>query len=156
MYVILMVFWFIFNGKVNVEVAALGFVICSFLYWFMCKYMDYSLAHDREVMKKFPLIMQYLWQYLGVLEWEIIKSNLHVMRLILSPKLEVEPMLYVFDVDLKTDLAKVTLANSITLTPGTYTIRIDGDTYFVHALDKSFCDGIEESGFIKRLRKLEE
>lgn len=86
----------------------------------------------------------------------MIKSNLAVIRIILSPGLEADPAFYTFETDLKTEVARVTLANCITLTPGTYTVALEDNKYTIHALDKSFTEGIEESVFVKQLRKLEE
>ena len=39
MYLLLLLLWFIFNGRVTLEVALFGIVICGWLYWFICKYM---------------------------------------------------------------------------------------------------------------------
>ena len=142
MYLILLILWFIFSGKLTLEIFLFGLVICGWLYWFMTKHMDYSIQNDLKLIAKIPRFIKY-----GIiLVWEVIKSNLAVIRIILSPGLE----------DLKTEVARVTLANCITLTPGTYTVALEDNKYTIHALDKSFTEGIEESVFVKQLRKLEE
>lgn len=152
MYLILLVLWFIFSGKVTLEIALFGLVICSWLYWFMSKYMDYNVKKDIAVVKKIPLFLLY-----GVtLVIEVIKSNLAVIRIVLSPGLECEPTFVTFHTDLKSEVSRVTLANSITLTPGTYTCGLEENEYTIHALDKKFTEGIDESVFVKQLRKLEE
>ena len=56
---------------------------------------------------------------------------------------------------LKTDTARVVLANSITLTPGTITVTLEGDEFVVHCLDKELADGIENSVFVALLRRME-
>ena len=61
-----------------------------------------------------------------------------------------------FHTDLKSESAKVLLANSITMTPGTITASLDGDEYVVHCLDKSLAAGIDESIFVAQLRKMEQ
>ena len=48
------------------------------------------------------------------------------------------------------------LGNSITLTPGTYTVKLEGDEYAVHALDEYFQVDIEYSAFFKMAQKVEE
>ena len=53
-----------------------------------------------------------------------------------------------------TQLQNVLLANSITLTPGTITLFQEGDHFVVHCLRREFGDGIEESSFVKLLRKI--
>lgn len=152
MYLILLILWFIFSGKVTLEIFLFGLVICGWLYWFMTKHMDYSIQNDLKLIAKIPRFIKY-----GIiLVWEVIKSNLAVIRIILSPGLETDPTFYTFETDLKTEVARVTLANCITLTPGTYTVALEDNKYTIHALDKSFTEGIEESVFVKQLRKLEE
>ena len=59
-----------------------------------------------------------------------------------------------FHSGLPTDLQNVLLANSITLTPGTYTLFQEGDGFVVHTLREDFAEGIESSVFIKLLRRL--
>lgn len=152
MYLILLILWFIFSGKVTLEIFLFGLVIGGWLYWFMTKHMDYSIQKDLKMIVKIPGYLKY-----GIiLVWEVIKSNLAVIRIILSPGLEADPTFYTFETDLKTEAARVTLANCITLTPGTYTVALEDNKYTIHALDKSFTEGIEESVFVKQLRKLEE
>ncbi len=77
------------------------------------------------------------------------------MRLILSPKYEIEPKLVRFKTNLKSDTLRVILADSITLTPGTITVTLEGEEYLIHCLDKDMAEGMEESEFVHRLRAFE-
>lgn len=77
------------------------------------------------------------------------------MKLVISSKYEIEPVLVQFKTDLKSDVSRVTLANSITLTPGTITVSLKEDEYLVHCLDKDLSEGMEDSAFVKRLRRME-
>ena len=151
MFWILLILWFIFNGRITLEVTLFGVVICGWLYRFMTKHMDYSLKRDRKLIPMIPGLIRYA----VILVSEIVKSNIAVIKGILSPGLEIEPVFHTFHTDLKTELAQVALANSITLTPGTYTIGLENGEYLIHALDEGFVDGIEDSVFVKELRKLE-
>ena len=47
-------------------------------------------------------------------------------------------------------------ANSITLTPGTFTVSMNDENLLIHAIRKSNLDGIEESIFVEKLQELEE
>ena len=47
------------------------------------------------------------------------------------------------------------LANSITLTPGTITVSLEGNDFYVHCLDKEFAEGIDSSAFVELLQKME-
>jgi multicomponent Na+:H+ antiporter subunit E len=74
---------------------------------------------------------------------EITKANLHVMKLTLHPRMMdlIDPRIVKFRSKLKSDLALVTFANSITLTPGTITVSVSVDGGFkVHAIDKASGD----------------
>ena len=72
--------------------------------------------------------------YMPYLVGEIIKANLTVIKAILSPDLNIEPTLVKVKSTCRSDLSKVIFANSITLTPGTVTLRVDDDVLLVHGL----------------------
>jgi len=77
---------------------------------------------------------------LGYLPWitgRILKSGLHVSRLILDPKLPISPTLIRHRTKLKSDGELVVLGNSITLTPGTITVEVAPGELLVHAIDEA-------------------
>ena len=78
-----------------------------------------------------------------------------VFHMILTQREHMEPVLVTFRTNLKTETARVILANSITLTPGTITVSIDEDELVVHCLDKSLAEGIEDPVFEQRLKEFE-
>ena len=80
---------------------------------------------------------------------EIVKANLEVTRTILDPSLPIHPQLVCVKANQKTELGRVILANSITLTPGTVSVSLQHDQIWVHALSP---EGAEEdsSGDIDR------
>ena len=61
-----------------------------------------------------------------------------------------------FDAPLKSHLLQVILADSITLTPGTITVRLYEEKFEVHCLDESMAEGLNDSVFVKMLKKWEE
>ena len=65
----------------------------------------------------------------------LIKSNFDVARRVLSPKLDINPGIVVFKTKLKNDFAKMVLANSITLTPGTLTVDVIKNNFYIHWID---------------------
>ena len=151
MYIILFLFWVILNGKFNLEIAIFGLVISAVLYWFICKFMNYSIEWEKQVLKAFRGIVSYII-FLAV---EILKANLAVVNVILKFDSEPEPMMAEFTTDLKTTTGRVLLANSITLTPGTITVELEDDSYLVHGLEPEYLEGIHESDFVKKIQKLE-
>jgi len=81
--------------------------------------------------------------YLPWLEWEIVKANVQVLKLVLGPMDRVRPRVVRFRTGLETEVSRVTLANSITLTPGTVTLDLTGDgEYLVHAIDAPSAEGL--------------
>ena len=143
--------WIIFNGRVTLEIVLFGIAVSLAVFAFVCKYMDYSIQREKRLYRKLP---QYA-QYIIVLIREIIGANLTVCRMILTRKETMEPVIVRVHTDLKTETAKVILANSITLTPGTITVSMSGQELLVHCLDKSLSEGMEDSVFVKLLQKIE-
>lgn len=151
MFLLFFLIWVIFNGQLTWEIAAFGVVIAAVMYLFICKFMGYKPEMDLILCRKLFLILQYVF----VLVKEIVKANYAVIKMIMSSRYEIEPVIVRFRTDLKTAPARILLANSITLTPGTITVSLEGDEYVVHCLDKELAKGINSSIFVTLLRQLE-
>ena len=151
MLVLLFLAWMIFNGRITLEIVIFGIVIAAAVFAFMCKFMDYSIKKELRLYKKVPQFLKYVF----LLVKEIIKANMAVIKMILTRREVTEPTLVKVHTDLKSETAKVMLANSITLTPGTITVSMEDDTLLVHCLDKSLSEGMEDSDFVKMLEKME-
>lgn len=93
-----------------------------------------------------PKRLGYLTVYVFVFIWEMIKANLNMAMIVLSPKLPLKPGIVKIKTDLKSDFARLLLGNSITLTPGTMTMEVDGDTLYIHWV--AVCDDLKEAGDI--------
>ncbi len=87
-----------------------------------------------------PVKLLYLIEYLFVFLWALIVANLDVARRVISPKLPINPGIVKFKTKLTTDFSKMVLANSITLTPGTISVDIIDDTYYIHWIDVKSLD----------------
>ncbi len=84
-----------------------------------------------------------LWRFWPWLTGEIVKSNIEVMRRIVSPRLDISPQIFHVTPTQKSATGLVTHANSITLTPGTVTVEIEEDGRFlIHALTREFAEGV--------------
>lgn len=81
--------------------------------------------------------------YLPWLLWEILKSNLHVARVVLSPGLPIQPKLVRVKASQKTAFGQVLYANSITATPGTISLDLRNGEILVHALTQDTADGLD-------------
>jgi len=152
MLILLFLFWIVFNGQFNLEIFIIGTIICLGLFFFMCRFMNYSIKKELFLWRRFF----FLSKYFVILFIEIIKANIATMRLMLSVKNEIEPVLVRFKSPLKTNFGKVLLANSITMTPGTITVSLEGDEYVVHCLDKELTEGLVDGVFVENLLKMEQ
>ena len=144
--------WVVFNGRLTLEIALFGVAVAGAVFGFICRFMDYSLQKELCFYKKLPAFCQYLYYLVK----EIITANIAVSRMILTRKERMEPVLVHVHTDLKTETARVILANSITLTPGTITVAMTDEDLLVHCLDKSLSKGMEDSVFVQLLQKMEE
>jgi len=154
LWIFLWIAWVIFNGKFTLEIAIFGAGFATLIYIFAIKALGYSAKMDGKFFKNFGKILLYL----AILLWEIIKANIAVMKYVFMPGAKIEPRLVYFKSGLKGNVTKTALANSITITPGTITVWTDEDedVFCVHAFDKSMAEGLDESVFVKRLKKMEE
>ena len=84
--------------------------------------------------KKFFQPQRYFWiiVYLFIFVWECIKANFDVAYRVLSPSMPIKPGIVKVKTTLKTDIGKTFLANSITMTPGTITVDIIDDEFYIH------------------------
>lgn len=151
MYILLFLLWVILNARITAEIVAFGLVISGAIYWFMCRYLEYSPKNDIIFLKNLPRA----FVYLGVLFVEIIKSSLIAMKFVYSKKMDIQPQIVFFDVPLKSEFLRTILANSITITPGTITVNVEDNHFCVHALDYSIAQGVENSVFLKLLMEME-
>lgn len=152
MYLLYFTLWVIFNGAFTLEICLFGLVIAAAIFAFTCKFMDYSIAREKQLFRR---LFQML-RYIVVLVREIVKANFAVIHMILSEKEEVEPALVSFTTKMKTPEGQAFLANAITLTPGTITVSLQNSDYVVHCLDESLAPGMDCSVFVELLKKFEE
>lgn len=92
--------------------------------------------------------------YLPWLTGRIVKSALHVSRLILTPSLPISPRLFRHQTKLKTDGELVVLGNSITLTPGTVTVEVAPGELMVHAIDEASSADLVDGVFDERVSRM--
>lgn len=143
--ILLSAFWVILSGMYDLFHLSLGVISIIFVMLINRR----ILALDFYSQEKSNAVLRYhrLLVYIPWLVWQIIVSSIQVAVIILSPKMPINPTVARFKVKLPNMASKVILGNSITLTPGTLTIDLNGDEFLVHALADSSL-GIIESGKI--------
>ena len=130
-------FWVLFSGKFDLFHLSLGFVSCLIVA---------TISKDLLFPSPLKANLFSCWlKFIGYIPWllyQIFLANLHVLYLVLHPRMMdlIDPKIIVFNSQLKSDIARTTFANSITLTPGTITMYVSVMGKFsVHCID-------EESG----------
>jgi multicomponent Na+:H+ antiporter subunit E len=82
--------------------------------------------------------------YVAVFLWAVIRSNLDVAFRVLNPRLPINPGIVRVKTRLKSRLGRLLLANSITLTPGTISVAIEGEDIYIHWINVGAGD-VEEA-----------
>jgi len=141
-WLILMVVWYAFTVSLAAAEIITGLIVTGIIAAlnftsFTC--CGLRLFHPKRVL--------YLIQYAFVFIVALIKANFQVAKIVLNPKLPVNPGIVKFKTSLKSDFAKMVLANSITLTPGTLTVDLVEDEFYIHWLKMTAKDeaGIYEA-----------
>ena len=147
--VLLLVFWILLNGRVTAEILLFGLIVSALVYGFMLRFLKWSPRRDLRLIRTLPIFLVYLLNLL----WEMLKAACTVSLLALKPGGKPEPKLVSFHSGLDNDNLNLILAQSITLTPGTITVKTEGDRFFVHCLRGEYADGLENSSFIRLLRR---
>jgi multicomponent Na+:H+ antiporter subunit E len=137
-FIIMFSTWVVLSGKFDLFHLSLGLISCGIV-----AYLSSDLLFSSPRIKGLMHQWARFARYVPWLMMEIIKANLHVTYLVFHPRMMelIDPRIVKFRSKLQSDLALVTFANSITLTPGTITVdvSIDGD-FKVHAIDKASGD----------------
>lgn len=122
--------WVLFAGITNLSTLALGF-----LFSLLVSALTYRLFIEENEADSRSLIPRAHWffVYLGLLIYKMYMASFKVLWLIIRGG--INPRVVHFRTRLKSDIARVTLSNSITMTPGTITLTLDDDHLIVHWLD---------------------
>lgn len=141
-FTLLMAIWLVFSGLFDPFHITLGVISAAFVTWLSSDlfFADRGVSPGHRLTQGFRLL-----SYLGWLLWQVVLSNLNILKLALSPSglQQVKPRIVRFSTSLDSDFEKFLLANSITLTPGTITVKILGNDYFVHAISEQAAKGLD-------------
>ena len=156
MFLLLFILWILLCGRFSadagmLQIGLVGLIVAALACLFARRAFGYTLKTEWRMWKRVPLLLLYVC----LLIKEIVAANLQMGRLVLKKDLKLHPVMVQFRVPLKTRFARVLLANSITLTPGTITAEILDDRLTVHCVDASFSEGMEDSAFVKLLERME-
>lgn len=140
---ILFVFWIVLSGMMKAKFLIIGFFTSLIIAWLTGPLLRLpSLARKNEVYLAFDFPYLKFIKYLPWLLWEVVKANIDVVKLVLNPKMPIDPVIIKFKKPMANPLAHVILANSITLTPGTITMDLEEGVYYVHAISKEAAEAL--------------
>ena len=148
---LLVLIWLIFSSFDNKHLY-FGLLAIMLSYNWCKKILFISTSKNKFYI--FDLNWIALAEYMLWLCWQIFIANIHVAKIILSNKNDLDPQVMIFKSDLKHPLAKSLLANSITLTPGTITLNVFADNFEVHALNEEFTHLIKVGELNKKIAKI--
>ncbi len=147
--VIFFILWIIFNGRITAEIVLIGLPVTAAVSLFACRVLCYPIRNDLKILRNLPLLLLYILNLIR----EIVIAAASVMQMVWRAK-DPEPVIVEFHSGFDSRLQNVLLANSITLTPGTITMFQEGDHFVVHCLRPEYARGIEDSSFVKILRRI--
>ncbi|MAY40553.1 MULTISPECIES: Na+/H+ antiporter subunit E [Spongiibacter] len=146
---LLSIIWLANSGHYNGLLLSLGALSVALVVW-ICHRMD-VVDHESQPVH----LTRNIPRYYGWLAWQILLSNIDVVKRIWRGNASIDPQMKTLPVAQKTDLGRVIYANSINLTPGTLAVELDDDTVLVHALTSANINDLETGEMSRRACELE-
>lgn len=152
----LLLFWLMLSAKLDGQTLLIGIVVSLAIALLFRRTFNNCLTFFNEF-KFTPAAFIAGFGYFIYFFWQILKSNLAMAKIVLSPSLPINPGIVRGKTILKSNMGRMMLANSITLTPGTLTVELDGDSIYLHIVNMQGDDLEAEaekiiSGFEKYLK----
>ena len=140
-FIILSVFWIVWSGMLDAFHLTLGVVSCAIVLGLTkTSLKKRSETSFLKIVRQFIAFERYSFWLLK----EIIVANIQVFNLAISPNLlkKINPKMSSFKTKINSEAGQFVLAQSITLTPGTVTTRIDNGTFLIHAISDDAADAL--------------
>jgi len=139
-FALLLLVWVVFSGFFDAFHLTLGLISCGIVTWLSSDLLfeDRTITFRRRLVQAGRLLSYIFW-----LLWQIVIANVLLLRLAFGPRAMLQPQIVRYECGLESDFEKFLLANSMTLTPGTVTIKILGSTYYVHAINDEAAAGLD-------------
>lgn len=126
--------WLVFSGKFDLLHIGFGALSIAVILWRTNRFVV-SKRHPEESAALAGIRPLKFVAYVAWLVKEIVVANVDIAKIVLKRDMPIDPALVRFDSTLDTDVARVILGNSITLTPGTLTVEIEGSRFLVHGIN---------------------
>ena len=152
MAVLMFGFWMLLSGNTQPKFLTYGVLTAIVATWVTYPLLLVPNADDTKRYFVFGINPVKLVAYIVWLFWQLVLANIDVIRATVRPEIEIDPCVVRFRYQTDNPMAKVVLANSITLTPGTVTMNVTEDgVYEVHALTVGAADGLRSGDMQKKV-----
>ncbi len=145
--------WLLLSGHMDAFHIGAG-VFCSLLVTLIHVPINRHLYYHKRIAAGHSLRTIRLALYVPWLVKQIVLASLQVAYAVLHPRMPINPSLVRFKARLPNVTALVILGNSITLTPGTFTLRIKDDEFLVHSLMEASHAGIVDGSLPGQVARL--
>lgn len=144
LFVACLALWLVFSARV--DALHLGLGVAAALLVAGANRGEESVT---PVVRALPRLARYVPWLVG----QIVLSSLQVTRLVLDPRLPIDPEVVEVRPALRSDVALTALANSITLTPGTVTLDLRDGRLLVHALTRESARAVVAGAIATRVAR---
>lgn len=142
-------FWLVLSGHYTAPLMIIGVAASLFVVTLASR----MAVIDREGQPIY-LLGRAVWYWPWLL-WQIVKSGIDVSRIIITPSLPISPTLINVKASQKSAVGLVSYANSITLTPGTISVEVEGDEITVHAITRAGAHDLASGGMDRMVSRFE-
>ena len=152
MAVLLFGFWMLLSGNTQTKFLVYGVLTAVVAAWASYPLLLVPNGDGTKRYFVFGFNPVKLAAYAVWLFWQLVLANIDVIRATVRPEVEIDPCVVRFRYEMDNPMAKVVLANSITLTPGTVTMNVTDDgVYEVHALTAGAAEGLRSGDMQKKV-----
>lgn len=145
---LLCILWIVFSGSKDIFLITCGVISITFVF-FLCIYLNIFSVKSYIIKLSFLRYVYFLFR-------DIILSTLKIINIVYSDKLKIDPGIIEINTERLTNQEKVLFSNLITMTPGTFVIAVEGNSFLIHALNREDLDFNNNKEISRLLTKMRE
>jgi multicomponent Na+:H+ antiporter subunit E len=142
-------FWLVISASLAPAELLLGAALSLLLGWWSARFL-WSGQAPRVSARQLLALLRYLFLFGG----QVFLAAVHVARVVVDPRLPIRPKLITCRTELRREISRVAFAHSVSLTPGTLTVDMDGGTFLVHCLDEASATSILSGELERRVARV--
>lgn len=135
--VVVFAFWLVISASLAWTDLVLGLALSLLLGWWSVSFLWAGDAPRLSLREAAVMLRQ-----TPGFGWQVFLSALHVARVVLDPRLPIQPRLMTCRTRLRRDISRIAFAQAVTLTPGTLTVDMRGSDFLLHCLDEASAERI--------------